>query len=124
MTNTKTQTVKAITIKDKELIQAMHDANQEHSEVHFGFFLGAGASVASGIPLAQTLCETWLGEIKQNNPDKAKKWKGKTLSEHYSDIFDARFHTNPDIGDECFQELINKAKPPQYWLFILGSNFN
>ncbi len=116
MTKTKTQTAKTIT--DKELIQVMHDANQEHSDVRFVFFLGAGASFASGIPLAQELCETWLDKIKQNNSDKAEKWEGKTLSEHYNDIFDARFHTNPDIGDEFFQKLINEAKPSIGYLFL------
>ncbi len=116
MTKTKTQTAKTIT--DNELIQVMYDANKERSDVHFGFFLGAGASVDSGIPLAQALCETWLDEIKQNNPNKAKKWKEKKLSEHYNDIFEARFHANPDIGYECFQQWINKAKPSIGYLFL------
>ncbi len=116
MIKTKTQTAKTIT--DNELIQVMYDANKEPSDVHFGFFLGAGASVDSGIPLAQALCETWLDEIKQNNPNKAKKWKEKKLSEHYNDIFEARFHTNPDIGYECFQQWINEAKPSIGYLFL------
>ncbi len=116
MTKTKTQTAKTIT--DKELIQVMYDANEERSDVHFGFFLGAGASVNSGIPLAQALCEAWLDEIKQNNPNKAKKWKEKKLSEHYNDIFEARFHANPDIGYECFQQWINEAKPSIGYLFL------
>jgi len=42
----------------------IYDADKKRSEVHFGFFLGAGASVNSGILLAQELCETWLEEIK------------------------------------------------------------
>ncbi len=122
MIKTKTQTAKTIT--DNELIQVMYDANEERSDVHFGFFLGAGASASDsdsvdfGIPLAQELCETWLKTIQQNNPKGAEEWEGKKLSEHYSDIFEMRFRANPDIGDEYFQKLINKAKPNIGYLFL------
>jgi NAD-dependent SIR2 family protein deacetylase len=32
----------------------------------YGFFLGAGASVESGIPVAKALSEKWLRTIKNN----------------------------------------------------------
>jgi NAD-dependent SIR2 family protein deacetylase len=46
--------------------------------VRYGFFLGAGASVDSGIPAAKTLSEKWLRTIKNNkgaNNRELKKWE-------------------------------------------------
>jgi hypothetical protein len=49
----------------QELIQAVADASD--SDTRYGFFLGAGASVESGIPVAKALSEKWLRTIK-NTP--------------------------------------------------------
>jgi NAD-dependent SIR2 family protein deacetylase len=48
---------KAQHISYQELIQAVADASD--SDTRYGFFLGAGASVESGIPVAKELSEGW-----------------------------------------------------------------
>jgi hypothetical protein len=52
---------KAQHISYQELIQAVADASD--SDTRYGFFLGAGASVESGIPVAKVLSEKWLKTI-------------------------------------------------------------
>jgi hypothetical protein len=49
---------KAQYISYQELIQAVADASD--SDTRYGFFLGAGASVDSGIPAAKVLSEKCL----------------------------------------------------------------
>ncbi len=56
--------IEAQSISYQELIQAVADASDR--DTRYGFFLGAGASVESGIPVAKELSEKWLETIKDN----------------------------------------------------------
>jgi len=92
--------IEAQSISYQELIQAVADASD--SDTRYGFFLGAGASVESGILAAKELSEKWLETIKDNkgvNNTDLKKWEEEP-AKHYSDIFSRRFRLNASAGHE------------------------
>lgn len=110
--------IEAQSISYQELIQAVADASD--SDTRYGFFLGAGASVESGILAAKELSEKWLETIKDNkgvNNTDLKKWEEEP-AKHYSDIFSRRFRSNASAGHEELQQYINQATPSIGYLFL------
>ena len=102
----------------QELIQAVADASD--SDTRYGFFLGAGASVESGIPVAKALSEKWLRTIKNNkgaNNRELKKWEEEP-AKYYSEIFSQRFRANASAGHDELQGYINRATPSIGYLFL------
>jgi Tfp pilus assembly protein PilF len=107
----------ATKLTDSELIQAIFDASED-SDTRYGFFLGAGASVASDIPAAGELSKKWLETIGENNKEiDISKWR-KHPAKYYSQIFDQRFKANRLDGDDELQKYINKAEPSVGYLFL------
>ncbi len=106
-------------LKEEELISRISNVD---NNVRFSFFFGAGASLRSAIPLAQSLCETWIKEIEKGPSPKAVKeeWKKNpsSLSVFYSDIFETRFRANLDLGDKFLQEHMDKASSSIGYLFL------
>ena len=110
--------MKATKITEKELIQAIVDSNKPNSAERYAFFLGAGASVQSGIKLAKELAENWIKTIEKVSPKKIKpKWKSDP-AKYYSEVFDERFKIKKILGDEELQEMITKAEPSIGYLFL------
>ncbi|CAC9612747.1 hypothetical protein [uncultured Gammaproteobacteria bacterium] len=110
-------TSRATKLTDSELIQAIFDASED-SDTRYGFFLGAGASVASDIPAAGELSKKWLETIGENNKEiDISKWR-KHPAKYYSQIFDQRFKANRLDGDDELQKYINKAEPSVGYLFL------
>lgn len=87
------------------------------------FLLGAGASVASGIPSGVTLAKQWLAEIHRREcfsghtlaewskqkfgPDFNSEWPG----ERYSDIYDLRFGHDRNDGYAHLETLMEGKEP-------------
>ncbi|OIR24953.1 tetratricopeptide repeat protein [Bathymodiolus thermophilus thioautotrophic gill symbiont] len=109
-------TSKATNLTDKQLIQAIFDA-LEGSDTRYGFFLGAGASVASDIPAAKELSEKWLEIIDESTSVDTSKWK-KDPAKFYSEVFSQRFIANPTAGEDELRRYINKATPSIGYLFL------
>jgi hypothetical protein len=104
----------------QELIQAVADASD--SDTRYGFFLGAGASVESGIPVAKELSEGWLKTIKNNkgandNDADLKKWEEEP-AKYYGEIFSRRFRANLSAGHKELQQYINRETPSIGYLFL------
>jgi hypothetical protein len=88
----------------------------------YGFFLGAGASVESGIPVAKELSEGWLKTIKNNkgandNDADLKKWEEEP-AKYYGEIFSRRFRANLSAGHKELQQYINRETPSIGYLFL------
>ena len=128
--------MKAKKITEKELIQAIVDSNKPNSAERYAFFLGAGASVQSGIKLAKELAENWIETIEKISPTKINpEWKSNP-AKYYSEVFDARFAVNRALGNNELQEMITNAKPSIGYLllaqilaktnnkFVLTTNFD
>jgi tetratricopeptide (TPR) repeat protein len=100
-----------------------NDANMEDRSL--AFILGAGTSVASGIPSGGALAQRWLKEIhKRENlraGDDLEAWAASKLSAsgfrltdaatHYAKIFELRFGRDPQSGYAALQAEMEKAEP-------------
>ena len=84
----------------------------------FCFFLGAGASVTSGIPAATKLVDLWDEKIKTRFPtEEYEQWKNdKNIDEnnkysHYSDYYEKQFSSNPVDGYNFLEKKMKEASP-------------
>lgn len=87
------------------------------------FLLGAGASVASGIPTGETLAKQWLQESYRRNDfsgqslaDWSKQQFGtdfdcERAGERYSDIYDLRFGRDRNDGYAHLETLMEGREP-------------
>lgn len=59
----------------EEFVDEIYEDFQKNKDTEYLFFLGAGCSKSSGIPLASELAEQWYEELKQqkNKFDKFNK---------------------------------------------------
>ncbi len=111
--------IKAIKIEQKQFIRVINDSNKEDSNITFGFILGAGASVTSGIPVANHFTKKWFPIIEEDlSKDIFKVWKQKTgilmqhhLSEFYTEIFEQRFKACKEVGERELQYFMDEATP-------------
>jgi Tfp pilus assembly protein PilF len=118
--------LKAKKIEQAQLIQAIKDANNEGSSVHYGFILGAGASVTSGIPSGGKLASKWYEEIKDSILQTTlSKWQESiadfdedNLAASYTKIFKKRFEVDYHLGYQELQRYMDKAKPSIGYSFL------
>ena len=118
--------LKAQKVTQAQLFQAIFDANQKGSSVRFGFILGAGASVASGIPSGGKLASKWYDEIKESISDKElKDWTNliddfdeSNLAASYTKIFKKRFELDYHLGYQELQRYMDRAKPSIGYSFL------
>jgi NAD-dependent SIR2 family protein deacetylase len=102
--------IKAKKIAQAQLLLAVSDANKNGSSVRYGFILGAGASVASGIPSGHKLATKWYEEIEESiGEDELKSWTDsidgfdkENIAASYTKIFKKRFEVDYHLG---YQEL-------------------
>ncbi|MCF6344981.1 MAG: tetratricopeptide repeat protein [Thiomicrorhabdus sp.] len=113
-------------ITQSQLIQAVSDANKKGSCVKYGFILGAGASVNSGIKAGGWFAEKWFKEIKGCIDESAlREWTNSiddfddtNLAAFYTKLFDKRFETNYTLGYQELQRHMDKAKPSIGYSFL------
>jgi protein O-mannosyl-transferase len=90
-------------------------ATRKNKGTRYGFLLGAGASVSSGIPDAKVLANRWLVEIKEDDPDGYKeltentKYKKGDIAALYSKIYEKRFQELED-GYLAIEEIMKEKK--------------
>ena len=84
----------------------------------FCFFLGAGASVTSGIPAATKLVDLWDKKIRTRFPaEEYEQWKkDKKIDEtnkysHYSDYYEKQFSSDPIDGYNFLENKMKEASP-------------
>jgi len=105
---------------------AIKDANENGSSVRYGFILGAGASVASGIPSGYKLARKWYEEIKDSIGDEAlKEWTDtidgfniENIAASYTKIFKKRFEVDYHLGYQELQRYMDNAKPSIGYSFL------
>jgi Tfp pilus assembly protein PilF len=117
--------IKAKEISQESLFRLLKDSTQIKSSIHFGFILGAGASVKSGIPSGLSLAKKWYEEIKEDlNETDFEKWNKdkeineKNLAESYTKIFAKRFEIDFRAGYEELQRYMDKAEPSIGYSFL------
>ena len=84
----------------------------------FCFFLGAGASITSGIPAAVKLVDLWDKKIRARFPaedyeqwKKDKKIDEKNKYSHYSDYYEKQFSSNLVDGYNFLEKIMKDASP-------------
>ena len=84
----------------------------------FCFFLGAGASVSSGIPAATKLVDLWDEKIRNRfSTEEYEQWKkDKKIDEtnkysHYSDYYEKQFSSNFVDGYNYLEKKMKEASP-------------
>ena len=123
-----------------EFVKRLKDSIDRHSANRYVFFIGAGCSITSGIPGAETLTKEWLDDLKNlGGVDKHSKWYtqniGKfgtqNLAKFYFHVIEERFPLKAgrqqeierivDQGRESvgYVVLANLLTSKQY-----GKNFN
>lgn len=117
--------IKAKEISQESLFRLLKDSTQKNSSIHFGFILGAGASVKSGIKSGSELAQKWYEEIKEDlNENDFEKWNKdkkineKNLAESYTKIFAKRFEIDFRAGYEELQRYMDKAEPSIGYSFL------
>ena len=117
---------KAKEISQKQLIRGLKASKNSNSSIRYGFILGAGASVKSGIKSGSELANKWYTEIKEDISKKElDEWKNKIkdfnekkLAESYTKIFEKRFEGNYEEGYQELQEYMDKARPSVGYSFL------
>lgn len=115
--------IKAKEISQESLFRLLKDSTQNNSSIHFGFILGAGASVKSGIPSGLSLAKKWYEEIKVDlTKSDFEKWNKnineENLAESYTKIFTKRFEIDFRAGYEELQRYMDKAEPSIGYSFL------
>lgn len=117
--------IRAKEISQESLFRLLKDSTQKNSSIHFGFILGAGASVKSGIKSGSELARKWYEEIKEDlNDSDFEKWNKdkeineKNLAESYTKIFTKRFEIDFRAGYEELQRYMDKAEPSIGYSFL------
>jgi len=118
--------IKAKEITQAQLLMAVKDANENGSSVRYGFILGAGASVTSGIPSGYKLATKWYKEISESiGNDALKEWTTtidnfdeKNIAASYTKIFKKRFEVDYHLGYQELQRHMDKAKPSIGYSFL------
>lgn len=113
-------------ITQQAFIRGLKASRDESSNILYGFILGAGASVKSGIPTASTFAKEWYEDILLDNlKNELDEWKRSVqgfdennLAKFYSDIFEKRFEGNPDEGIQQLQKYMDEAIPSIGYFFL------
>lgn len=117
--------IRAKEISQESLFRLLKDSTEKNSSIHFGFILGAGASVKSGIKSGSELARKWYEEIKEDLTksdfekwNKDKEINEKNLAESYTKIFAKRFEIDFRAGYEELQRYMDKAEPSIGYSFL------
>ena len=118
--------IEAKKITQSQLLLAVSDANEKGSSVRYGFILGAGASVASGIPSGYKLASKWYEEIKESiGKDELKNWTDtivgfdeNNIAASYTKVFKKRFEVDYHLGYQELQRHMDSAKPSIGYSFL------
>lgn len=117
--------IRAKEISQESLFRLLKDSTEKNSSIHFGFILGAGASVKSGIKSGSELARKWYEEIKEDLTksdfekwNKDKEINEENLAESYTKIFAKRFEIDFRAGYEELQRYMDKAEPSIGYSFL------
>ena len=105
-------------IKLDGFLEEVADVTEGPYARKFCFFLGAGASITSGIPAATKLVDLWDEKIRTRFPtEEYEQWKKeKGIDEnnkysHYSDYYEKQFSSNPVDGYNFLEKKMKEASP-------------
>lgn len=105
-------------IKLDGFLEEVADVTEGPYARRFCFFLGAGASVTSGIPAASKLIDLWDEKIRTRFPaEEYEQWKkDKQIDDqnkysHYSDYYEKQFSSNPVDGYNFLEKKMKDASP-------------
>ena len=105
-------------IKLDGFLEEVADVTEGPYARKFCFFLGAGASITSGIPAATKLVDLWDEKIRTRFPaEEYEQWKNeKKIDEnnkysHYSDYYEKQFSSNPVDGYNFLEKKMKEASP-------------
>ena len=105
-------------IKLDGFLEEVADVTEGPYARKFCFFLGAGASITSGIPAATKLVDLWDEKIRTRFPtEEYELWKNeKEIDEnnkysHYSDYYEKQFSSNPVDGYNFLEKKMKEASP-------------
>ncbi len=102
-------------------IDEIYQDYKDNKDSKYVFFLGAGCSKSSNIPLAWELAKKWYEELKSEQPTKWKEFNKKNninYVERYFEIFEKRFISKKDQQREI--ERITKNKLPSAGYYTLA----
>lgn len=114
-------------------IDEIENASSGPHRRKFCFFLGAGASVSSGIKSGSELVDRWEAELKLRNPEVHEKWKEekgiteKNKYSFYGDYYEQRYSHNSMDGYNELEKMMEKAKPSVGYLclaYLLSNTTN
>ena len=113
-------------ITQEQLFLAVKDADKKGSSVRYGFILGAGASVASGIPSGYKLASKWYKEIEETiGEESLKVWTDtidrfdvENIVASYTKIFKKRFEVDYHLGYQELQRYMDNATPSIGYSFL------
>ena len=118
--------IKAKEITQKQLIRSLKATKNEKSSIRYGFILGAGTSISSGIEAGGFFASKWYEELKEDIGDiKLEEWQDSienfdenNLAENYTKIFEKRFEANYEEGYQELQGHMDKARPSIGYSFL------
>jgi tetratricopeptide (TPR) repeat protein len=107
---------KAKILNQSQLVRRFKDLKCHRTqETCFCFLLGAGASKSSGIPTGWELSKRWWDELKEDlgELEWMKDITDQNVGGAYTDLYKARFASDPASGYQEFEHLMEGKTP---WL--------
>ena len=117
------------TLDLQEFVDEIYADFKKNEDTEYIFFLGAGCSKSSGIPLASELAKQWYEELKEQTPKfykftthhKIKKSTKIDFAKLYFEIFEELFPT-PIMQQQEIQRITNDDKVnPSLGYYVLAS---
>jgi len=118
--------MKARKLSLEEFVDEIYEDSISNTDAEYVFFLGAGCSKSSGIPLASELAKTWYAELSKQST-KYKKFNDEhnindtTFGKFYFHIFESLFPT-PLMQQKEIQRITNNEDvQPSFGYYTLAS---
>ena len=112
----------------QEFVDEIYTDYNKNDDSQYLFFLGAGCSKSSGIPLAGELAEKWYEELKEQKTkfdkfNKSKKIPSKDIDygKYYFEIFEELFPTPLSQQQEIQRITNDKEVNPSLGYYVLAS---
>ncbi len=105
-------------------IEELHNVTHSTYPRKFCFFLGAGASITSGIPSGQDLVRQWDAYLKKDNPKGHLRWQAQlgiteeNMVSFYSEYYDRRFQDFPTDGYAEIERITAAGRPSAGYLML------
>ncbi|HEU5046444.1 MAG TPA: SIR2 family protein [Rickettsiales bacterium] len=102
----------------QHIINILKNTKEHHP--NFALFLGAGASVTSGIPSAKTMIEDWRKQYQDRTPStdiKSKPWYED--EQEYSTLFEL-LYDQPSQRREYIEKCVNNATPSWGYIYLVN----